>query len=1444
MDLQMSVRTATVLLVALMVANCADEAIAPAVPSQNQPPVVSGLIPDQRLGALGAVAKIDVAPHFRDPEGDSLTFAAQSSNPKVVTVTTDGNLAMLATHGIGGAEVTVTGRDRNGGEATVAFAVRVMEDQDREALVALYEATGGRDWRSNDNWLTDAPLGDWFGVDVNGEGRVVRVDLFTHYIPGGTLLTGNNLAGEIPPELGDLTALTYLDLSGNENGLKGEIPPELGNLTALRELKLFSNSLTGEIPPELGNLVALERLTLWGNALTGPIPSSLGSLTELRRLNLGVNGLTGPIPPELGKLAALEGLSLAGNALTGTIPIELTNLVALKHLYLGPNNLSGTIPPDLGNLAKLEWLGLERNNLVGPIPPELGSLSALRHMDVHSNALAGEIPSELGNLTKLEWLWLNQNDLTGRVPSETGNLTLLRKLDLQQTDLVGSVPAALLSLTLLRELDLTGTQLCLPGTGEFRKWRGQLTSFGGETYCNEGDRAVLEAVFEATGREGWIRSDGWFGEGSALEEWQGVKADSLGRVVGLSLPMNNLAGRISVSWGTLAELKTLDLSKNPLLQGPLPLSLTRVSLDTLRFRGTGLCSHAEAREWFESISVTEGTGETCPLLSDREALVALYEATGGSNWRRNDNWITDAPLGDWFGVTVNGEGHVDGLNLSYNALSGEIPPELASLTALTIGLDLSGNGLTGPIPPGLGKLADLRSLKLGSNRLTGNIPPQLGDLAALTHLSLGDNDVTGEIPSELGNLSALTELWLYSNDLSGRIPAELGNLSALTKLVLHSNDLSGAIPRELGNLAAVELLSVPLNALTGEIPSELGNLANLERLSLHGNALTGEIPSELGNLANLERLSLHGNALTGEIPSELGMLASLRELWLFDNSLTGEIPPELGKLANLGRLYLNENGLSGALPTALTAVRRLHEFDASNTALCAPASPEFQQWAIGIQQYRVRQCTTVAAYLVQSVQSREFAVPLVAGRQAMLRVFPTAPAGASVPVPPVRASFYRSGGATAVYTVEIEGKPGPLPVEIYEGDLAASANVWIPGDVVRPGLELVVEIDPEGTIDPSLGVSRRLPEEGRTALDVHELPSMELTIVPFLRIEDPDSSIIPTVESLAANSRGHEMLRLPRVLLPAHEWSVAAHEPVFTDISPTWSNLLGLVGAIRRVEGGRGYWMGVRKGGGGGIAHVSGWISVSNLWGPTIAHELGHNLSLWHAPCGKPPLVDWAFPYPGGQSGAWGYDFATGRLVLPESPDVMGYCSRRGSWISDYHFGNALRHRLRVEATPTAPAHALLLWGGADSTGAPYLEPAFVVDAPTMLPETLGPWTLEGRNADNQVLFSLSFAMPVIADAGESTGSFAYTLPVRMGWQGLARITLSGPAGTATLDGSTDRPMSIWRDNDGRVRAILQSDRVQADDTASGPNSLTGLQLSVVTSRGIPASLRYDSHPR
>ena len=175
------------------------------------------------------------------------------------------------------------------------------------------------------------------------------------------------------------------------------------------------------------------------------------------------------------------------------------------------------------------------------------------------------------------------------------------------------------------------------------------------------------------------------------------------------------------------------------------------------------------------------TPRSAPLLAitspetDREALVALYNSTDGPNWNFNDNWLIDAPLGQWHGVTTDNNGRVIELRLNENQLSGEIPPELGNLANLTV-LSLIWNQLSGEIPPELGNLANLTVLSLIWNQLSGEIPPELGNLANLTVLSLSWNQLSEEIPPELGNLASLTVLSLSWNQLSEEIPTELGNL--------------------------------------------------------------------------------------------------------------------------------------------------------------------------------------------------------------------------------------------------------------------------------------------------------------------------------------------------------------------------------------------------------------------------------------------------------------------------------------------------------------------------------------------------------------------------------------------------------------------------------------------------------------------------------------------
>ena len=140
--------------------------------------------------------------------------------------------------------------------------------------------------------------------------------------------------------------------------------------------------------------------------------------------------------------------------------------------------------------------------------------------------------------------------------------------------------------------------------------------------------------------------------------------------------------------------------------------------------------------------------------SDRTALLALYNATNGANWTNNEGWLTDAPIGEWHGVTTNASGRVTLVDLRDNGLSGEIPPELGSLSNLER-LSLSANQLTGEIPTELGNLAGLTSLSLGDNQLTGPIRPELAQLTNLTHLSLWGNGLTGSVPAWLDILTNL-----------------------------------------------------------------------------------------------------------------------------------------------------------------------------------------------------------------------------------------------------------------------------------------------------------------------------------------------------------------------------------------------------------------------------------------------------------------------------------------------------------------------------------------------------------------------------------------------------------------------------------------------------------------------------------------------------------------
>ena len=148
-----------------------------------------------------------------------------------------------------------------------------------------------------------------------------------------------------------------------------------------------------------------------------------------------------------------------------------------------------------------------------------------------------------------------------------------------------------------------------------------------------------------------------------------------------------------------------------------------------------------------------------------EALVALYNDTGGSGWYNNINWNADNTPCSWYGISCV-SGHVYEIRLDNNGLIGLIPTELANLSNLNF-LFLYGNQLSGSIPTELGNLSNLKFILLNNNQLSGSIPAELGNLSNLRFLSLYSNHISGSIPAELGNLSKLQSLFLLDNQFCG-----------------------------------------------------------------------------------------------------------------------------------------------------------------------------------------------------------------------------------------------------------------------------------------------------------------------------------------------------------------------------------------------------------------------------------------------------------------------------------------------------------------------------------------------------------------------------------------------------------------------------------------------------------------------------------------------------
>ena len=444
----------------------------------------------------------------------------------------------------------------------------------------------------------------------------------------------------------------------------------------------------------------------------------------------------------------------------------LSDLAYLEILDLSDANYGVSFSPGLGNLTRLRVIrmsGFLFSRQSRTIPAELGNLSNLEVLDVGNAGLTGEIPPQLCNLTKLKYLLLGGNNLTGAIPSEMGNLTQLEQMDLRENELTGDIPPELGNLSYLNLIELSENPL----TGGIPSELGQLANLG-------------------TLNLGGARLGG-----------------------GIPTELGKLDSLLSLSLGNWVEVGEGEPEFGPtMITGCVPVNLP----PDIPYRPS---AYDDEGHWYSGVPACSMAPESispADAAKERAALTAIYNAAQGQSWTANHNWLSDASVKDWFGVTTDDYGYVVGLRLYPGILDKnlkhELSPEIVNLPYVRHLEIIALDDLVVPndVLTQMGSLSHLESLVILGGGTDGGIPPELGNLSNLKGFSLALNDLTGEIPSALGNLTGLQALYLFGNDLTGEIPSELANLKDLRGLLLQGNRLSGPVPPWLGSLGQLSYL--------------------------------------------------------------------------------------------------------------------------------------------------------------------------------------------------------------------------------------------------------------------------------------------------------------------------------------------------------------------------------------------------------------------------------------------------------------------------------------------------------------------------------------------------------------------------------------------------------------------------------------------------------------
>ncbi|RCV15547.1 hypothetical protein SETIT_3G064800v2 [Setaria italica] len=787
-----------------------------------------------------------------------------------------------------------------------------------------------RSWRGQDCCR-------WYGVTCSARtGHVVKLDLRNDFFIDDLFAAPQVhwLRGQISSSLLALRHLNHLDLSGNVLAGNTPIPEFICSLKSLTYLDLSNMNFSGRVPPHLGNLTKLVYLDIRNDFVTHAYEyaqtyssdvSWLASLRSLEYLDMSGVDLSAAVDwvHSMNTLPNLRVLALQNCLLNSSVPsLPHYNLTVLEELDLSLNSFNSPAAPNwYWDVTSLKSLDLYLCEFTGPFPDELGNLTMLEVLNMRGNNMEGMIPSTLKRLCSLQMIDLSTNK--GRLPKCSWNS--LQELDLSKANITGTTIKSLLNLTTLNALDISRnhlsgsvpveigtlrnlTELCI-GHNSFS---GVISEdhFSGLTNLNEIDlsqndlQVMVDSDWEPPFNLQFARFSSCY-LGPQIPNWFRWQSN----ILILDISDSGLTGRIpDWFWTTFSNSVRLDLSYNQ-ISGELPLNLEFLLSLELRLQSNHL------------------TGSVPQLPRSLRLLDISKNSLNGH-------------LPSKFGAP-----YLRVALLFSNSITGTIPESICRWPQLKV-LDVSNNLLTMGLPDCTSNelkqwnlpssdnsrvnstnsySLEIHTLLLKNNSLSGGFP---SFLKQCHNLMLRSNNFSGHIPIETMRLFSLRILDLANNTFSGVIPQSIVNLKALTTTDVASDPIENPFLGDYrsGYVSYDEGLyndSLSL-VIKGQVLDYRENVVYFMSIDLSCNRLTGKIPEEIGSLLGLINLNLSSNLLSGNISYKLGNLQSLESLDLSNNQLSGEIPWSLSNLTSLSYLNLSYNNLSGRIPSG-------HQLDSLET---------------------------------------------------------------------------------------------------------------------------------------------------------------------------------------------------------------------------------------------------------------------------------------------------------------------------------------------------------------------------------------------------------------------------------------------------------------------------------------------------------------------------------